>query len=102
MFTIQLLLPLFDNSGNRFPTSLYSQVRNELVSRFGGLTIYTRAPVDGLWQESDGETRGDELIIVEVMSDQLDRSWWHAYRMTLEQKFVQDTLVVRAHEIEML
>lgn len=52
MHLVQLLLPLYNNSGMRFEKNLYKEVRDELVNRFGGITAYTRAPVHGLWQES--------------------------------------------------
>lgn len=52
MHLVQLLLPLYSNSGLRFDQRLYTEVRNELVNRFGGISAYTRAPVRGLWQET--------------------------------------------------
>lgn len=102
MHLIQLLLPLYDNQGVRLPAALHGATRDELVGRFGGLTAYARAPVDGLWQQDDRHTVRDELVIYEVMSDTLDAQWWHGYRQTLEQRFRQDQLVIRAQEIRML
>lgn len=80
---------------------IYTQVRNELVSRFGGITAYTRAPVHGLWQESEQIVR-DDLIIYEIMVEKLDEEWWRAYRVILESRFQQHSLVVRAHRIFLL
>ena len=59
MHLVQLLLPLHSNLGMRFEQKLYTQVRNELVDRFGVITAYTRAPVHGLWQESEQSVRDD-------------------------------------------
>jgi hypothetical protein len=36
------------------------------------------------------------------MVGHLDREWWAAYRNTLETRFRQDFVVVRAQEIAML
>lgn len=44
MHLVQILLPLYDNDGRRFPTSHYESLRAELTERFGGLTSYSRAP----------------------------------------------------------
>jgi hypothetical protein len=84
------------------PRALFGQVRDELVERFGGLTAYTRAPASGLWQEHDGETTHDEIVIYEVMTEQLDRPWWAGYRAELEKRFQQETLIVRAQEFQTL
>jgi hypothetical protein len=39
---IQILLPLSDNEGRRFPPAAYARVRSELTERFGGMTAFTR------------------------------------------------------------
>ena len=48
-YLIQLLLPLYDNLGNRFPAKSYATVRSDLAERFGGITAHSRAPAEGLW-----------------------------------------------------
>lgn len=101
MHLVQLLLPLYNNSGIQFEQKLYTEVRNELVDRFGGITAYTRAPVHGLWQESEQIVRG-ELIIYEIMVEKLEEKWWRGYREILESRFQQQSLVVRALQILLL
>lgn len=101
MHLVQLLLPLYNNSGIQFEQKLYTDVRNELVDRFGGITAYTRAPVHGLWQESEQIVR-DDLIIYEIMVEKLEEEWWRGYREILENRFQQQSLVVRAHQILLL
>src|ERR1700704_1069755 len=102
MHLVQLLLPLYNNAGRRLAKTLYTQVRDELVERFGGMTGYTRAPVSGLWQASEGRTVRDELIVYEVMVETIDEQWWRQYRGTLENRFQQESLVVRAYQILIL
>ena len=99
MHLIQLLLPLYDNHGNRLNKALFAQVRDELVARFGGMTAHARAPASGLWQEGAGETVHDDLVIYEVMVEPLDEPWWRAYRAELEKRFRQAELVIYAHPI---
>lgn len=99
---VQLLLPLYDNAGRAFPAEHYTAVRDELTERFGGLTAYTRAPAQGLWQETDGPPKRDDIVVYEVMTDTLDRAWWRGYRRTLERRFAQDELVIRSQAVERL
>jgi hypothetical protein len=68
---------------------------------FGGLTAYTRAPAEGLW-ESGSTVKRDDIVVVEVMVDSLDRKWWEAYRRELAQLFRQDQIVLRAQTYERL
>jgi hydrogenase maturation factor len=98
---IQILLPLFDNEGRSFGPEVYRSVRDELSTRFGGLTAFSRAPAEGLWRD-EGSTHRDEIVVYEVMADELDAVWWHDYRDRLEQRFRQDAVVVRAQEIRLL
>lgn len=102
MYLIQLFLPLYDNDSTEQPRELFRQVRAELVERFGGLTAHSRSPVKGLWQEQDGNTIRDDLIVYEVMAEDIDETWWRDYRHYLEQQFRQEKLVVRALPIRML
>ena len=102
MHLVQLLLPLYDNDGNRFTAKQFAQVRDELVQRFGGITAHTEAPASGLWQTDDAKTVHDQLVIFEVMVDGIDETWWTRYRKELEKRFRQESLVVRAHAIFVL
>jgi hypothetical protein len=101
MHLVQLLLPLYTNAGIRFEQKLFVDVRRELVNRFGGITAYTRAPVEGLWQDSDRIIR-DDLLIYEIMLEGLDESWWREYRVVLENRFHQEALVIRTHDVRLL
>ncbi len=102
MHLVQLLLPVYDPSGARFPQSYYDAVAHELTERFGGLTAYVRAPAAGLWQEETGRTRRDDIVVYEVMVEALEPAWWAAYRASLERRFAQEELVVRAQEMRRL
>jgi hypothetical protein len=106
MHLIQILLPLYDNSGTQQPGELFDKTREDLIGRFGGLTAYTRAPAKGLWKE-DGSATGsttmrDDIVIYEVMTDSLDEAWWRTYRGLLEQRFRQEAIVVRAQRVTLL
>jgi hypothetical protein len=101
MHMVQILLPLTRNNGQPQPSSLFGEVRGELVAQFGGLTAFTRSPAVGLW-EDEGDLDRDDIVIFEVMAEQLDRQWWGDYRQRLEERFAQEVIVVRSHQIDML
>lgn len=100
-YLIQLLLPTNDNQGRPFDQGMFAGTHAELVERFGGVTAYLRAPARGLWQTDTGVDR-DDIVILEVMAETLDRGWWADYRERLRHRFGQDELVARALSMERL
>ena len=93
---VQILLPLANNDGQPFGDEVFANTRAELTERFGGLTAHLRAPARGLWKAGDGDLSRDDIVILEVMTESLDTGWWRTYRSTLEARFQQDVIVVRA------
>jgi hypothetical protein len=102
MTLVQILLPMFDNAGQRFDRELYDAVGQELVDRFGGMTAYTRSPATGQWAQDGDEVVHDDIVVYEVMAEDLDRAWWGNYRRQLEMRFGQEALVIRGIGVEML
>jgi hypothetical protein len=102
LYLFEILLPLSDNDGNRFDVSVFDRTREELIEAFGGITAFFRSPAAGAWAAPDGTVQRESIVVLEVMSEDLDRGWWHDYRRLLERRFAQDAIVVRAHGIELL
>lgn len=102
MFLIEILLPLKDNSGNKFSGEIFAVCQKELTDKFGGLTAFTRTPADGLWVKDSKAIKRDEIAIFEVQAKDLDKNWWSSYRRQLEQRFSQDELVIRAYQFDLL
>ena len=101
MHVIELFVPLRRNDGSDQPRHLFADLREELVDRFGGLTVYSRAPAEGLWEDR-GEVERDSIAIFEVVAGELDRTWWAALRKRLERDFEQDEMLIRATAAERL
>ena len=101
MHLIQILLPVRDNDGKPFGPHPFEHVAWTLSKKFGGITAYNRAPAEGRW-ETSGKTQHDDVLIIEVMVDTVDKSWWAAFRGDLERTFRQDRVIVRAQAIEVL
>ena len=103
MHLVTILLPLYDNEGHELPQMEFRRVSSELSHRFGGLTSFTRAPAEGVWKESDSaHPTHDDVVVLEVMVDDLDRPWWSNYRRDLERRFRQQEVVIRAQAMEQL
>jgi hypothetical protein len=97
---VELFLPTASNEGEAFGRDAFDRVRDELLARFGGVTLFTRSPAEGLWSEGEGEGAArDRMITVEVMADELDRAWWAEYRRDLEQRFGQEEILIRCYRI---
>ena len=102
MHVIEIFLPLKRNDGSPQPPALFGEVRRELIERFGGLTAFTRAPAEGLWESDEGEVDRDSIVIFQVMAAELERNWWSDFRERLQRTFEQDEILIRASDSERL
>ena len=75
MHLVQILLPVADNEGKSFPPDLFATVRETLTERFGGLTAFTRAPAEGFWRCHPERTSRDDIVVLEVMAEMINREW---------------------------
>jgi hypothetical protein len=98
---IQILLPLNDGRGRRFPADLFERLAQELTEKFGGATSFTRSPADGRWK-SGQSTKRDDIAVIEVMAETVEREWWAELRRRLEYEFDQDEVVIRSQRTDRL
>jgi hypothetical protein len=96
MYLVQILLPLYENSGMRVPRKVFRSTAKKLAAQFGGVTAYTRAPAEGLWRRASNKLDRDDIVVFEVMSDRADKAYWRAAQRELRRAFVQDEILVRA------
>ena len=96
MYLVQLLLPLYDNDKKPFSRADFETVRQDLTQKFGGVTAFQRSPAVGLWKEGEDDVSRDDVVMFEVMTENLDEGWWKEYRESLQRRFRQEELVVRA------
>ena len=101
MHLIQILLPLNDSEGRRFPAQSFERLAHELTEKFGGATSFTRSPAEGRWKSGQATER-DDIAVIEVMAETVDRAWWAELRRRLEREFDQDEVVIRGQRTERL
>jgi hypothetical protein len=94
MHLVQILLPVADNSGKAFAKGDFDRVKEELASRFEGVTAYLQAPAEGVWREGAG-SETDEIVIFEIMTEDIDLADWQNRRSELERRFQQDKVIIR-------
>ncbi|WP_353718883.1 hypothetical protein [Dyadobacter sp. 676] len=102
MLLLQMFLPLYDNAGKQFPEANFLDLRQELTTRFGGVTIYSRSPVKGLWKQDESSVTEDEMVIYEVLVDKLDTSYWTRLKLRLQHTFRQEEIMMRYYEVTRL
>lgn len=101
MKLLQLFIPLNDNSGNPYPPGHFSVLRKELLEKFGGVTIFRRQPVEGFWEQDDGnKVLKDDLIVYEVIADGIDDMYWKGLKARLEKILRQKELLIRYSDID--
>ena len=96
MELFQIVLPLYDNAGAQLPRALYSQTLSELTDAFGGATAFTRSPAEGFWEDPSGRVQRDDVIVVEVLVERGNATWWAEYKTRLAGRFEQETILIRA------
>jgi hypothetical protein len=98
---IEIFLPVRNNEGRPFERQLFDHCQKEMTNKFGGATLFSRAPAHGT-SSDEGDAIHDDIVVLEVMVPALDRNWWSVYRRELEHRFSQDEILIRATEIARL
>lgn len=96
-YLMEIILPVTET----FERGAFERICHELTDRFGGVTVHANRQAEGLRNDGD-DTERDRIVIVEVMTEELNRLWWADYRTRLEKQLSQEEIVVRATNIERL
>ncbi|MDB5490686.1 MAG: hypothetical protein JWO78_535 [Micavibrio sp.] len=94
---INLYVPL-NNPEGQISAAYFEEIQKTLADRFGGVTAFTRAPAEGLWKPEKKIYR-DDIVIFEVLTGSFDRSWWVDYRKNLEDKLLQEKILITVQEV---
>jgi hypothetical protein len=101
MYLVQLLLPAQTPVPEK-NDSVFHKLKATLEDRFGGYTAFSQAPAEGSWAPEGGAAQKDDIVVVEVMTEDLDRAWWRELRLKLERDLKQEVIVIRVQQVEML
>jgi inorganic pyrophosphatase len=96
---VQLFLPLTDQNGKPFPASCFTQVNSELKDKFGGFTVYSRSPAEGIWKEDGGDTISDQVLVYEVLTHNADNNYFKELRPRLEKRFEQTEILILLSQV---
>jgi hypothetical protein len=44
----------------------------------------------------------DDIAVIEIMTETIDRGWWADFRRRVEQEFDQEEIMIRCHKTEQL
>jgi hypothetical protein len=91
MHLVEIFLPTKLPSGRPVSDALWTEVRDELVAGFGGLTARDDKPAKGIWQDEH-----DQILIIEIMCEELE------FKERIERAFQQDEILIRAIAAERL
>jgi hypothetical protein len=100
-YLVQILLPTRTGNGQPVTQARFEELLQELTNKFGGVTSFVRAPGQGLWNSGEHVER-DNIAVIEVMTDEIDPPFWHAFRRKLERELAQQEIVIRAQQVNRL
>lgn len=90
---LELLVPETDAAGAKFPQKYYHDLEKELIKKFGGLTVYQRSPVAGMWQDDSACTQ-QGMFVYELLLPKLEVAYWQQLKKKLEKKFNEKEILI--------
>jgi hypothetical protein len=100
-YLVQILLPTRTGNGQPVTQARFEELLQELTDKFGGATSFVRAPGQGLWN-SGRDVERDNIAVIEVMTDEIDPPFWHAFSRKLQRELAQREIVIRAQQVNRL
>ena len=92
---VEIFLPVTYGDGSPIPAEIFEVLKQELAEKFGGVTVYSRSPAEGLWQKG-GQKEREAIVIFEVMTDRVEKDWWSEFRGRLEALLRQEEVRIRS------
>jgi len=95
-YIVQVFIPLEEDGQPGAQKHDLAVVEREMVEKFGGVTAFIHHPAIGIWKDPPGKTVKDKVVIFEVMTATVDRSWWNDYKRMLQSRLRQEEILIRA------
>ena len=97
-----IYLPLEYGSGKPIEPEKFKITKDELISRFGGLSTIPGegAWIDGWWKSGNMITRNRIVIYRVQVEGGHDDSFWKSYKETLKQRFDQQEILIQIYSVD--
>lgn len=90
---LELILPEKTSDGKPFPQLYFSELQQELLDKFGGLTVYSRITAEGFWKNETDAVQ-QNVVVYELMLSKFEANYWKQMKLNLEKKFSQDEVMI--------
>ena len=100
MLQLEFLLPLTYNNGKRIEPEKFFMVKELLLRKFGGLSIYP-IPTEGLWMDLDNNAYNENCKRFEICIKKSRKNidWFSKYKRQLEREFKQKEIYMIMIEV---
>ena len=100
----EIYLPLKYNDGRDIEPEKIKQIKEELVAKFGGITVSSRSsPYQGTWKYA-GVKYIDDIIKVEIVTsgDKLTKRFLKDFKERLKESLQQIDILITTHGIQVI
>lgn len=101
MHLVEVFLPTGYPNGDLIPQSIFDLIEGELREKFDGVVVYARKSARTL-SRSHARQMEESLLVIEIVTDDLDKEWWKEFRHRTQALFHHDDLLIRATITERL
>jgi uncharacterized protein YnzC (UPF0291/DUF896 family) len=100
----EIYLPLKYNDGKDIEPERIKQIKEELISKFGAITVSSRSsPYQGTWKYG-GVEYIDDIIKVEIVvsGDKATKEYLKAFKERLKESLQQVDILITTHGIQVI
>ena len=98
----EILLPLKHNDGRPVSGELFEQTREDLIARFGGVTLNPQT-ILGFWVGEGVRYENDLLrLIVDADDFPENRRFFDSFKRTLLERFQQVEIYIASYPVDIL
>ena len=98
MVEYRIMIPKADNNGVEFPEELHEETREELIDKFGGLTVVPWCR--GFWKQGDTVIK-DHMDMYIVCGEACD-NWLLQFSYDLKFRYRQDAIFITESEVTLI
>lgn len=100
----EIYLPLKYNDGKEIESEKIKQIREDLIGKFGAITVSSRSsPYQGTWKYG-GVEYIDDIIKIEVVtsSDKITKKFLKDFKERIKKSLRQKDILITTHGIQVI